>query len=83
MEEISVTVDKSDDVIQNVKIYLLGDVNKNGTINAMDMKRLLNHIKGINPLDTTVRGDINKNGSVNAMDMKRLLNHIKGKNPLF
>lgn len=62
--------------------YVLGDVNEDGKINAMDMQRLYTHLNGTNPLSATEAADVNQDGRVNAMDMQRLYTHLNGTNPL-
>ena len=37
-------------VTENVTVYLIGDVNKDGVINGQDLQRLYEHLKGEKPL---------------------------------
>ena len=78
-EEVVLTVD-STPVVQDISVYLLGDVNKNGSVNIADVKFLLSCIQsGGAGLDKDERGDINKSGGKpNTADVKRLLSHIEG-----
>ena len=76
-EEVTITVG-TDPVAQDVALYLLGDVNKNGTANLADVKYLLTAIKsGGTGLDKPERGDINGSKSTNLADVKYLLTAIK------
>ena len=78
--EYTVTVGSSN-VVQDVKIQLLGDVNGDGTINAKDKKIIYGHIN-----DSTTEltgyifdvGDVNKDGVINAKDKKQIFGHING-----
>ena len=65
-------------VTENVTIYLIGDVNGNGIIDALDMQRLYNHLNSTAPLADTRMGDVNGNDIVDALDMQRLYNHLNG-----
>lgn len=78
-EEVVLAVD-STPVTQDISVYLLGDVNKNGSVNIADVKSLLSCIQsGGAGLDKDERGDINKSGGKpNTADVKRLLSHIEG-----
>ena len=78
--EYTVVVGNSS-VIQDVEIWLLGDVNGDGTINAKDKKIIYGHIN-----DSTTEltgyifdvGDVNKDGVINAKDKKLIFGHING-----
>ena len=82
--EYTVTVG-ADDVLQNVKIHLLGDINGDGNVNATDKKKIFAHIndqsKALTGYEFLV-GDINGDGNVNATDKKKVFAHING-NPLW
>lgn len=71
-------------VTEDVTVYLIGDVNKDGEINGQDLQRLYEHIKGENPLSVEALplGDVNGDGAVNGQDLQRLYEHIKGENLL-
>ena len=68
-------------VTENVTIYLIGDVNGDGKIDANDMQRIYAHISGENPISIS-RGDVNGDGKVDANDMQRIYAHISGENLL-
>jgi len=78
-EEITVG---SADVTKDVTIYLIGDVNKDGKIDANDMQRVYAHISGENKFSNLAQGDVNGDGKVDANDMQRIYAHISGENPL-
>ena len=78
--EYTVTVG-AENVTQDAKIHLLGDVNGDGTINAKDKKIIYGHI---NDSSTELTGyifdvgDVNKDGVINAKDKKQIFGHING-----
>ena len=78
--EYTVTVG-AENVTQDVEIWLLGDVNGDGTINAKDKKIIYGHI---NDSSTELTGyifdvgDVNKDGTINAKDKKLIFGHISG-----
>ena len=78
--EYTVTVNNGK-VTQNAEIWLLGDVNGDGTINAKDKKIIYGHI---NDSSTELTGyifdvgDVNKDGVINAKDKKQIFGHING-----
>lgn len=76
-----ITVDDSN-VTENVTIYLIGDVNRDGKIDATDMQRIYAHISGENTFSNPAQGDVNEDGKVDATDMQRIYAHISGENPL-
>ena len=59
---------------------LLGDVNKDGKIDANDMQRIYAHISGENVFSDLAQGDVNGDGKVDANDMQRIYAHISGEN---
>ena len=69
-------------VTENVTIYLIGDVNRDGKIDATDMQRIYAHISGENTFSNSAQGDVNEDGNVDATDMQRIYAHISGENPL-
>ena len=69
-------------VTEDVTIYLIGDVNKDGKIDANDMQRVYAHISGENKFSNLAQGDVNGDGKVDAHDMQRIYAHISGENPL-
>ena len=72
----------STDVTKDVTIYLIGDVNRDGKIDATDMQRIYAHISGENTFSNSAQGDVNEDGKVDATDMQRIYAHISGENPL-
>ena len=71
----------AENVVQDVKICLLGDVNGDGTINAKDKKVIYNHINDSSKELTGYTfdvGDVNGDGTINAKDKKLIYNHING-----
>ena len=83
--EYSVTV-SSGTKTQNAEIWLLGDVNGDGRVNAMDCTRLLMHVNRSRLLtDAYVLkcADVNRDSRVNAMDCTRLLTHVNKTQPLW
>ena len=72
----------SADVTKDVTIYLIGDVNGDGAIDATDMQRIYAHISKDNPFSNPAQGDVNKDGNVDATDMQRIYAHISRENPL-
>jgi hypothetical protein len=78
--EYAVTVG-NENLAQDVKIHLLGDINGDGNVNATDKKKIFAHIndqsKALTGYDFLV-GDINGDGNVNATDKKKVFAHING-----
>ncbi len=66
---------------KNIKIFLRGDVNKDGSIDATDMQRIYAHMNGTNPLSDIECGDVNQDGNIDATDMQRIYTHMNGTNP--
>lgn len=64
-------------VTQDAEIWLTGDVNGDGRINAMDKRILYNHIAApaLTEYEFAV-GDVNGDGKINAMDKRMIYNHI-------
>jgi hypothetical protein len=64
---------------QDAKIHLLGDITGDGKINAMDKKKIYNHING--DLLTGYEFDVanvKADTKINALDKKMIYNHING-----
>ncbi len=83
--EYTVTV-SGDAKTQNAEIWLLGDVNGDGRVNAMDYTRLLKHVNKTQRLTDAYAlkcADVNRDGRVNAMDYTRLLKHVNKTQPLW
>ena len=71
---------------QNAEIWLLGDVNGDGRVNAMDYTRLLKHVNKTQRLTDAYAlkcADVNRDSRVNAMDYTRLLKHVNKTQPLW
>ena len=83
--EYSVTVSTGTKT-QNAEIRLLGDVNGDGRVNAMDCTRLLMHVNRSMLLTDAYAlkcADVNRDSRVNAMDCTRLLTHVNKTQPLW
>ena len=78
---VPITVESTALDLGQLKLWLYGDVNGDGTIDANDMQRIYAHISGENPISIS-RGDVNGDGKVDANDMQRIYAHISGENPL-
>lgn len=64
---------------------LLGDVNRDGYVNIIDVQRLYAHLNGSNPLtdaEELAIADVNIDGNINIVDVQRLYAHLNGSNPL-
>ena len=71
---------------QNAQIHLLGDVNGDGRVNAMDYTRLLKHVNETQLLTDAYAlkcANVNGDNRVNAMDYTRLLKHVNETQPLW
>ena len=77
-------LDIDTDMVQNIELYLLGDVNKDGNVNAIDntlFARYLAKWPGYTNLSVDISTlDIDGNGKVNAVD-KTLLSRYLAKWP--
>ena len=73
----------SSSVTENVTVYLIGDVNKDGGVDVADMQRLYNHLNNTDPLGDTGVADVNGDKTVDVADMQRLYNHLNNTAPLF
>ena len=82
--EYTVTVGSSN-VVQDVKICLLGDVTGDGKVNAKDHSRLYAHVNKTNLLTgyELLCADVTGDGKVNAKDHSRLYAHVSKTNPLW
>ena len=82
--EYTVTV-ADQDLTQNVKIHLIGDIDGNGKINVGDVAKLNGHIKGSSILTDDYQllcANVN-GGSLNMGDTASLYAHIKGTKKLY
>ena len=75
----------TENVTQDVKIHLKGDINGDGSVNISDVNKANLHTKG----RITLTGydfactDINGDGMVNISDVNRINLHVKGKKLLW
>ena len=67
-------------VTENVTIYLIGDVNRDGKIDADDVTALLRHVSGIEMLSSSAvaLGDVNGDSNIDADDVTKLLRYVSG-----
>ena len=67
-------------VTENVTIYLIGDVNKDGKIDADDVTALLRHVSGIEMLSSSAvaLGNVNGDSNIDADDVTKLLRYVSG-----
>ena len=83
--EYTVTVG-GDTKTLDTRIYLLGDVNGDGRVNAMDCTRLLTHVNKTQPLTDAYAlkcANVNRDSRLNAMDCTRLFTHVNKTQPLW
>ena len=83
--EYTVTVNNGK-VTQNAEIWMLGDVNGDGRVNAMDCTRLFMHVNKTQPLTDAYAlkcADVYRDSRVNAMDCTRLFTHVNKTQPLW
>ncbi len=82
--EYTVTVGSSN-VVQDVKICLLGDVTGDGSVDMKDWGRMRSHINETNMLTdyALACADVTKDGNVDMKDWGRMRSHINETNPLW
>ncbi len=82
--EYTVTVGSSN-VVQDVKICLLGDVTGDGKVNTKDWARLKAYVNETSNLTgyELACGDVNGDSKVNIKDWARLKAHVNESNPLW
>lgn len=82
--EYTVTVG-AENVTQDVKIHLLGDINGDGKISAVDKKLIYSHIDSSKELTGYEFDVANVNGDtkISAVDKKMIYNHISGDSSLW
>lgn len=82
--EYTLTVGSSN-VVQDVKICLLGDVTGDGKVNTKDWARLKAHVNETSNLTgyELACGDVNGDSKVNIKDWARLKAHVNESNPLW
>lgn len=63
-----------------ITIYLIGDVNRNGSINSTDVLLVRRYIAGLEIFDASQQAlaDVNKNGMVNSTDVLMMRQYIAG-----
>ena len=68
------------DVNSPEPVYMLGDVDNNGVINATDYTMIVRYLKGYETLSKAqlVAADVDKNGTVNATDYTKIVRYLKG-----
>ncbi len=61
--------------------YKLGDVNENGEITAVDARKILRYVAGLETLSEAqlLAADVNEDGSVGASDARMILQYVVGK----
>lgn len=69
-------------VTEDVTVYLIGDVNKDGEINVTDIVALINHVNGTAPLTGIDHCDLDGDGQINVTDVVILINHVNGSAPM-
>jgi hypothetical protein len=75
----------AEDLAQDVKIHLIGDIDGNGKVNVGDVSKLNSHLKGTNKLTDEYQincANVN-GGSLNMGDTAALYGHIKGTKKLY
>ena len=82
--EYAVTVG-TENLKQDVEIWLFGDVTGDGNVNIKDWGRMRSHINGTSLLDgyAFACADVTQDGNVNIKDWGRMRSHINGTNPLW
>jgi len=76
----------TDDVTQDAKIHLKGDIDGNGTVTTMDAMRANSHARGVTLLtDYALKcaDVVGTDGTVTTMDAMRINAHAKGSNLLW
>ena len=82
--EYTVTV-STENVTQDVKIHLKGDINGDGRVNTSDVGKANSHAKGTSTLTgyDFACADVNGDGRVNTSDVGKINSHAKGTNKLW
>ena len=75
----------SSNVVQDVKICLLGDVTGDGKVNLKDWNRIYQHYDNSNVLTdyALACGDVTGDGKVNLKDWNRVYQHYDNSKPLW
>ncbi len=73
--EIMLNITTKGDYIVMTDEYsaLIGDVNNDGIVNALDASAVLRHIVGIEDAENPLMGDFNGDGTINALDASAIL----------
>ena len=68
-----------ENVTQDAKIHLLGDVNGDGKVTVLDYSKVLKHVKKTAFLEgyALLCADVNGDGKVNVTDYSKILRHAK------
>lgn len=77
---------ENEDVIQDVKIHLIGDVNGDGKVNTIDVNRVYAHVRETNLLtgyELKCANVAGTDSTVNTVDVNRIYAHVKGTNLLW
>lgn len=75
-----------ENVTQDVKIHLIGDVNGDGKVNTIDVNRVYAHVRETNPLtgyELECANVAGTDATVNTVDVNRIYAHVKGTNLLW
>lgn len=75
-----------EDIIQNVKIHLIGDIDGNGKVNVGDTTKVYSHVKKtarITDEYMLLCADIDSNGKINVGDTTKVYAHVKKTNLLW
>lgn len=69
-----------EDVEQNVKIHLIGDIDGDGRVRTFDYTRALAHVRGTSLLEgyEFQCADVNGDGRVRTFDYTKILAHVRG-----
>jgi len=61
-------------IVDNVELEdeILGDINGDGKVTAIDLAQLQSHIVGLRVLEDVNRADLNKDGKITAIDLSKL-----------
>jgi len=70
----------SNTVRNEYKICIIGDINGDGSVNALDLLRVQRHLLGAAALesDYSIAADVNVDGNINALDLLRIQKDILG-----
>ena len=77
LKTVTVTVSGDTD-LGELSLQLTGDTGGDGTVNTMDLIRLMKYINGVEVDVAEGAGDVNGDGRVNTMDLIRLMKLING-----